>query len=174
MEYGNLPEFARERALDTFMLLQLLQYLDKLDETHLNGRVLDFGSAYGTNTQALNNFGGYVEAVDISNSVNEIIRCGILPVDRVYHQDGIALMRDRPNTYDLITSFLFGPISTLNDKAFLREFYNTARMGLKSSGKILLTSDIGSFSHIEELVHEGYGKVFRFPTFPMVFISGKA
>lgn len=112
MDYGNLAEYQRERALQTKMHLDLLIYLGKLDESLLKGRVLDWGAGFGTNTQSLNNFGGYVEAVDISEAVNEIIARGILPKEKVYHQDGIRLLKNHPDTYDLIASFMFGPLQS--------------------------------------------------------------
>ncbi|MEK6969476.1 MAG: class I SAM-dependent methyltransferase [Nanoarchaeota archaeon] len=162
------------RALDTKMHLDLLVYTGKLDESHLKRKVLEFGAGWGTNTLALNNFGGAVEAVDVSGAVNEIVTRGILPQDRVYHQDGIQLLRDRPNTYDLVASFLFGPISSPQDEKFLREFYEAASVGIKQDGRILLTSDISSFSYIERLAQEGYGVVSKNPTFPHAFIGRKA
>ena len=174
MDYGNLRDSQKERTLDTKMLLDLLVHTGKLDKSHLKGRVLEFGAGYGTNTQALNNFGGTVEAVDIADVVNEIVARGILPQDRVYHQEGIQLLRDRPNTYDLVASFLFGPISSQEDEVFLREFYEAASIGLKQDGRILLTSDINSFRYIEKLAQEGYGEVSKNPTFPYAFIGRKA
>ena len=66
MDYGNLADYQRARLLEAKMHLDLLVHLGKLDETLLRGRVLDWGAGGGTNTQALNNFGGYVESVDIS------------------------------------------------------------------------------------------------------------
>ena len=155
------------------MLFDLLIYSGKLDKSYLKGRVLEFGAAWGTNTQALNNFGGTVEAVDISDSVNEIVARGILPQDKVYHQDGIQLLRDRPNTYDLVASFLFGPIISFDDEKFLREFYEAASIGVKEDGRILLSSDIGSFRHIERLAQEGYGVVSKNSIFSPVFIGRK-
>lgn len=161
------------RALDTKMHLDLLVYAGKLDESLLKGRVLEFGAAWGTNTQALNNFGGNVEAIDISDAVNEIVARGILPQNRVYHQDGIQLLRDHPNTYDLVASFLFGPISSPQEERFFREFYEAAIVGIKQDGRILLTSDISSFRYIERLAQEGYGVVSKNPTFPPAFIGRK-
>jgi len=174
MDYGNLAEYQRERALQTKMHLDLLVHLGKLDESLLRGRVLDWGAGQGTNTQALNNFGGYVEAIDISDAVDLIVERGVLPKERVYKQNGLQFLRDRPDTYDLITSFLFGPLQRDGDRQFLREFYEAARVGVKPEGKILLTSDIGSFRCIEELAQEGYGEVLRFPTFPYAYIGRKA
>ena len=174
MDYGNLTDSQKQRALDTKMLLDLLVHNGSLDESLLKGRVLEFGAGWGTNTQALNNFGGTVEAVDISGTVNEIVARDILPKDRVYHQDGVQLLRDRPNDYDLVASFLFGPIFSFRDERFLREFYEAASIGVKPEGRILLTSDTNSFRHIERLAQEGYGTVSKNPTFPSVFIGRKS
>ncbi len=138
MDYGNLADYQRSRALDTKMYLDLLVHLGKLNEAMLKGRVLDFGSAYGTNTQSLNNFGGCVEAVDISDSIDQIAERAILPRDRVHKTDGIQFLRQHTDTYDLIASFLFGPIQSIEDRRFLRKFYEAACIGVKPQGRILL------------------------------------
>ncbi len=173
MDYGNLRDCQKQRALDTYMHLQLLLHAGDLDRSHLEGRILEFGAFIGTNTQALKNFGGNIEVVDISKGVNEIATRGILPQDKVYHRDGIQLLRENPNTYDLIASFLFGPITNSEDEKFLREFYEVSCIGLKPEGRILLTSDAGSFQYIRKLAQEGYGIVSTNPMFPDAFIGKK-
>ena len=132
MDYGNLAEYQKERALQTNMHLELLVHLGKLDES-----LLDWGAGRGTNTQALNNFGGYVEAVEISDTVDLIVERRILPEDRIHKTDGIQFLKECPDTYDPIASFLFGPILNGNDRQFLREFYKAACIGVKPEVKNL-------------------------------------
>ncbi len=174
MDYGNLAEYQRERALQTKLQLDLLVQFGKIDERLLRGRVLDWGAGYGVGTQALNNFSGYVEAVDISDSVDEIANRGILPKERVYKTDGIQFMREHPDTYDTIASFLFGPLTNERDAEFLRNFYQTACGSINSEGRILLTSDIGSFKYIERLARSVNREVLCVPSFPSVFIGKKS
>lgn len=173
MDYGNLKEYQRERALQTKMHLDLMVDLGKLDGILLKGRVLDWGAGFGTNTQALNNFDGQVEAVETSDSAQFIRENGILPPERVYQEDGINFLKSHPDTYDLVASFLFGPIADERDRRLLRQFYEAAQVGIKPSGRVLLTSDIGSFSYITQLETEGLGDVIKVPEFPPAFVGRK-
>ena len=179
MTYPGLSELQAKRALETNMLLELLKHFGKLDD-HLQGRVLDFGAGSGVSTAALKQFGGYVEAVDTSDTIDYIISRNILPQEQVHKTVGIKFLKDRPDNYDLVTAFMFGPIvgdtepqSLGRVNQFLRDFYEAAKIGIKPNGKILITSDMGSFRHVEELSRQVGGEVLRYPTFPSVYFIGK-
>jgi len=165
-----VSESFEKMSRQTKMHLTLLEHSGDLDKSHLEGRILDFGAFIGYNSQALKSFGGDVEAVDVHESIKEIIKEGILSANKVYHQNGIELLRNRPDTYDLICGFLLGP---LHDNIFLNEFYEAAKIGLKDTGKILITSDPGSFKYVKKLTDNGYGFIKRYPTFPPIFIGSK-
>ena len=173
MNYGNLDEAQRDRALDTKMYLDLLVFLNKIDEKLLSGRVLDFGAGTGVSTQALNNFSNNVEAVDISDSIDHIIERGILPPERAHKTDGIQFLREHPNTYDVVAAFWFGPLPTERDRQFLKEFYQAACVGVKPEGRILITSDIGSFRYIEKEL-AGKGEIMKFPGFLPAYLGKKS
>lgn len=163
----------KKRMLDTRMLLERLCNAGDLEESLLKGRVLEFGAGRGTSTPALTYFGGNVEAVDISEHVHRITASDLLPADNVYQQDGIELMNEREETYDIVASFLFGPLYNATDDLFLKNFYAAACRAIKEEGKIILTSDLGSFRHIERLAKEGYGEARKDTGLPPVFIGGK-
>jgi len=150
------------------MYLDFLTFTGRLDKELLSGRVLDFGANVGVSTQALNNFSNNVEAVDISDTVQEVVRREILPSERVYQTDGIQFLREHPDTYDFVAAFWFGPIQ---DRQFLKDFYQAACVGVKQEGKILITSDIGSFKHIEEEL--GSNGVIKTPGFLPAYLGSK-
>ena len=171
MNYGNLKYYQKPQALSTKRLLDQLISQGDLPRELLEGRVLDFGAAHGTNTQAFLNFGGHVDVVDTSKFVHLISKQGILSEENVHHCDGITLLRNRPATYDLIAALMFGPVCSPQDEIFLNEFYKAAKIGIKPSGKILMTSDKGSFQRIAALADHRKGKVVTYQSFPSAYIE---
>ncbi len=156
---GNLTDKQRDYALETKSLLELLVLNEYLEGDILKGNVLDWGCGVGTNILALTCFGGYVEAVDIEKGCKEIVRKELLPEDRVYLTEGIKFLQERPQKYDLIAGFTFGPVAGEYGVELLLDFYEVASTSIKPEGKIILTSDSNSFKTIKLLEKEGLGVV---------------
>jgi hypothetical protein len=145
------------------MQLELLVHLGKLPEELLKGKILDFGAGVGTSTQALTYFGGDVQAVEIGDQAELIHDLGILPKDRVLQEDGILLMERNPGKYDLVTAFMYGPILGFGSEELYQRFYQAAQGAIKSQGRILVTSDVGTFSEVRRLMQEdGYTPDFSY------------
>lgn len=130
------------RALTTEELLDRLEAEECLDLAQPL-TVLDFGSGSGAPTSVIARLmeesGGTVDAVEHApNRAQKLIEREILPLDRVFVEEGIAFLRSRPNTYDLITAFAFGPDT---QGGFASAFIRSAQQALLPEGKILITSD---------------------------------
>lgn len=172
MDFGNLKDYQKPIALATKMQLDDLINKGYLDIKNLEGRVLDWGACYGTRTQSLKTYGGDVEAVDMSYVVFDIAEDGILPLEKVHHEDGIDFIKNKKGEFNLIIATMAYPSDKITYRYFVTNLYRTAIENVAENGQVLITSDALVFREaINDLQEIKSGVVLDSSEFPLAFIG---
>lgn len=157
-------------------LLELLLLHDHLDVSHVTGKVLNWGCGSGGESYIFRRNDADVTAIDISPEfIDRLLKAKILPEERVICGDGIIYLKGTPDdTYDLITAFNFGPIDYEFAFKLFFDFYREANRTIKPSGRILMTSDTGSYEEMKKYL-KGYGHfvIFEALGFEPAFVGKK-
>jgi len=125
-----------------------------INDSHFRGKVLDFGCGVGGSSYFFSLNQANVVAVELSNSIDELKKLDILPKENIIHGDGLKLMRSfDENSFDMVVAQMLGPDS---EGDFIEVFYKEANRILKQSGRILITSDIGTIQQLNARYINGY------------------
>lgn len=145
--FDKLHSFHQTGALTAENVLNLSASYGYIDLAR-SKRLLDFGAGSGGPTLALTELaklnGGSVEVVESNpRFAQDMIELGIVTPDKVHQANGIELLSSAASTdqYDLITAFMLGPDT---NGGLTQQLLGASRNALQSSGKLLVTSDIGT------------------------------
>jgi len=154
-KYQNANSLQKYGAGISQKTIYLASKEKKLAPLHHKGKVLDFGCGVGGSTYFLHQNGAEVAGVDLSDSIQELKRLNILPLEKIVQGNGLKLMEDTPdNTYDMITCFMLGSDS---DGEFIDKFYREANRIIKKQGRILVTSDGATLKLLLQKHRGNYG-----------------
>ncbi|HZE87367.1 MAG TPA: class I SAM-dependent methyltransferase [Methylomirabilota bacterium] len=174
LDFKGLHPVEYKNVRENNQLVQNLLRSGQLTLANVSGSVLEIGPGYGACTPVLKVFSSDVQVVEKSKSGIVIAEKKILPAERVHlGQDGITFMNSRPEEFNFIASFMFGPLSHGHQEDLMKEIYTAAMTALRPDGEFFMTSDPHSFEVIEKTCKYPDVEIVKLKEFDPVFIGRK-
>ncbi|MBW2966624.1 methyltransferase domain-containing protein [Candidatus Woesearchaeota archaeon] len=165
-DYEKLGQYQKEQYTLASKTLELALHQGKIDQSHLQGRVLDFGCGRGGSSIFLNLQSEDVTAIDRnSRSIQKLKETGLFPEKRAISEGAFGYIGEQPESiYDLITAFGLGWNNS--HLSFIKSFYEATERGIKPNGKIIIVSDLLTMDKTRKI----YGHDLKEDDIPNIFI----